>query len=104
VQREPAVHPQHDGLAWPEPTAEQDLGVQAGHRRVDLAADHHQQPHRVHARRDGRCLLGLGHVPLVDYHHQGECDAARHRAAGAPFRGERLDDRRAGRVPQSCHR
>ena len=103
VQREPAVHPHDDDFARPEPAADRDLGVEARDRRVDLAADHDQHPHRVPARGDRRGLLGLLDVLVVDDDDERQRDAARHRAAGAPLGGQRLDDRRAGGVPERGH-
>ena len=103
VQREPSVHPQHHGLARPEPAAQQHLGVQPRHRCVDLAPDDQQHPHRVLAGRDRRRLLGLRYVVLVDDDDECQRVAARDRTARAPLGRECAHDCRTGGVPQRRH-
>jgi len=52
---------------------------------------------------DGRRLLGLGDVWLVDHDDEGQRIAARDRAARATLSRERANDGCTGGVPESCH-
>ena len=85
MQREPPVHPHHDGLAWAEPPADKHLGVEPG-RGLQLAAHDQQQPARMGGGGGRRRCFGLTDVALVGYDDEGEhaCEGQR---AGSPALG-----------------